>query len=55
MNSLEVYETIAQELGLDAIVLVDGGTDSLMTGDEKGLGTPMEVLSLSPSPSPPFF
>ncbi len=40
---LEVYEALAKELQMDAIVLVDGGTDSLMQGDEEGLGTPMEV------------
>jgi len=40
---LEVYEALAKELQVDAIVLADGGTDSLMQGDEDGLGTPMEV------------
>jgi hypothetical protein len=30
---------------LDAIVLVDGGTDILMRGDEDGLGTPEEDMS----------
>lgn len=28
--------------GVDAVVLIDGGTDSLMRGDECGLGTPEE-------------
>lgn len=39
------YEWLARELGLDAIVLVDGGTDLLMTGDEAGLGTPVEDVT----------
>lgn len=34
------YEWLACELKPDAIVLVDGGTDSLMRGDEAGLATP---------------
>ena len=38
----EAYQFLAQHLHLDAIVLVDGGTDSLMRGDENGLGTPEE-------------
>lgn len=36
------YEALVEALDLDAIVLVDGGTDSLMRGDEAGLGTPAE-------------
>ncbi len=36
------YSTLVAELDIDAIVLVDGGTDSLMRGDEAGLGTPSE-------------
>ena len=31
--------------GVDAIVLVDGGTDILMRGDESGLGTPEEDMA----------
>ncbi|MFG1805596.1 DUF1152 domain-containing protein [Streptomyces sp. NPDC049040] len=31
--------------GVDAIVLVDGGTDILMRGDENGLGTPEEDMA----------
>lgn len=38
----EAYKALAAELELDAVVLVDGGTDSLMRGDEEGLGTPHE-------------
>jgi hypothetical protein len=41
------YENLADMLGFDCLVLVDGGTDSLMRGDEAGLGTPAEdVMSL---------
>lgn len=37
------YRNLVAELGgVDAVVLVDGGTDSLMRGDEDGLGTPEE-------------
>jgi hypothetical protein len=38
----EAYRNLVRHLGVDAIVLVDGGTDSLMRGDEAGLGTPVE-------------
>lgn len=36
---------IAHLGGVDAIVLVDGGTDILMRGDEAGLGTPEEDMT----------
>jgi hypothetical protein len=36
---------MAQALGIDTVVLVDGGTDSLMCGDEAGLGTPQEDMA----------
>lgn len=36
------YEFLTQMLEVDAVVLVDGGTDSLMRGDEFDLGTPEE-------------
>jgi hypothetical protein len=39
------YRALAGELNPDTIVLVDGGTDSLMRGDETGLGTPVEDVS----------
>jgi hypothetical protein len=39
------YAWLVRELGLDAIVLVDGGTDLLMRGDEAGLGTPEEDMT----------
>ncbi len=30
---------------IDCVILVDGGTDSLMRGDEKQLGTPTEDMT----------
>ncbi|MBP2331103.1 hypothetical protein JOF56_011488 [Kibdelosporangium banguiense] len=39
------YQSLADQLDLDAIVLVDGGTDILMRGDEVGLGTPEEDMT----------
>jgi hypothetical protein len=39
------YELLVAKLGVDAVVLVDGGTDILMRGDESGLGTPEEDMS----------
>ena len=41
----DAYQQLIDELNLDAIVLVDGGTDSLMRGDETGLGTPTEDVA----------
>ena len=41
----EAYAHLAATLALDAIVLVDGGTDILMRGDESGLGTPEEDMT----------
>jgi len=41
----EGYAYLVQALGLDAIVLVDGGTDILLRGDEAGLGTPSEDMA----------
>ena len=42
------YEWLARTLNLDAIILVDGGTDSLMFGDEAGLATPEgDAVSIS--------
>ncbi|MFC1420321.1 DUF1152 domain-containing protein [Streptacidiphilus cavernicola] len=38
-------ELVARLGGVDAIVLVDGGTDILMRGDEAGLGTPEEDMA----------
>lgn len=42
---LEAWEALRRELGFEAVVLVDGGTDSLMRGDEQGLGTPHEDMA----------
>ncbi|GAA2204849.1 MULTISPECIES: DUF1152 domain-containing protein [Streptomyces] len=40
------YRALLAHLGgVDAIVLVDGGTDILMRGDEHGLGTPEEDMA----------
>lgn len=39
------YGHLVDRLGLDAIVLVDGGTDILLRGDEAGLGTPEEDMA----------
>lgn len=38
----DAYEYIIKKHAIDTIILVDGGTDSLMFGDEEGLGTPHE-------------
>jgi hypothetical protein len=38
------YRWIMATYEVDAIVLVDGGTDILMLGDEEGLGTPQEDM-----------
>ena len=42
---LEAYRTLVAHLGIDTLILVDGGTDSLMRGDEAGLGTPQEDIA----------
>ena len=39
------YSRLVEELAVQAIVLVDGGTDILMRGDEEGLGTPEEDMT----------
>jgi hypothetical protein len=39
------YQSLIEHLDLDAIVLVDGGTDILLRGDEVGLGTPDEDMT----------
>ncbi len=38
----ELYRQLIDAHGIDAVVLVDGGSDSLMVGDEEGLGDPVE-------------
>ena len=42
---LAAYEWLIQTLQPDTLILVDGGTDSLMRGDETGLGTPQEDMA----------
>lgn len=43
VDALEaVYRALGARHDIDAIVLVDGGSDSLMVGDEEGLGDPIE-------------
>lgn len=37
-----LYRHIVAELSIDAVIVVDGGTDSLVAGDEPGLGDPVE-------------
>jgi hypothetical protein len=41
----DAYRALVDRLALDTIVLVDGGTDILMRGDEAGLGTPEEDMT----------
>jgi len=41
---VDAYDALRRDLKLDAIILVDGGTDCLMRGDEFGLGTPHEDI-----------
>jgi hypothetical protein len=39
------YRHLIERLGIDALVLIDGGTDILLRGDETGLGTPVEDMT----------
>lgn len=39
------YRALIEHHEIDAVILVDGGTDILMRGDESGLGTPEEDLT----------
>ncbi|MDQ7825973.1 MAG: DUF1152 domain-containing protein [Candidatus Eremiobacteraeota bacterium] len=41
----QAYEDLIGDLDIDALVLVDGGTDILMRGDEPELGTPFEDMA----------
>ncbi|WP_250031289.1 DUF1152 domain-containing protein [Paractinoplanes maris] len=41
----EAYRYLVDQLDIDAIVLVDGGTDILLRGDEDQLGSPVEDLA----------
>lgn len=38
------WQALIERVDADAVVLVDGGTDILMRGDESGLGTPAEDM-----------
>lgn len=40
----DAYKFLIKRHKIDTIILVDGGTDSLMFGDEEGLGTPQEDI-----------
>ena len=37
-----LYSQLVREHRVDAILVLDGGSDSLMAGDEEGLGDPVE-------------
>jgi hypothetical protein len=39
------YQYLTERLSLDAVVLIDGGTDILLRGDESDLGTPVEDIT----------
>jgi hypothetical protein len=39
------YARLVEQLAVQSVVLVDGGTDILMRGDEQGLGTPEEDMT----------
>jgi hypothetical protein len=42
---LASYKKLVKAVSLDTVILVDGGTDSLMRGDEDGIGTPQEDIA----------
>lgn len=42
---LKSYQALIEHLSIDTIILVDGGTDSLMCGDEVSVGTPIEDIT----------
>ncbi|ANZ39485.1 hypothetical protein BBK82_28990 [Lentzea guizhouensis] len=48
------YRTLVRRLGVDAVVLVDGGADILLRGDEKHLGTPVEDMMSLAAPTGHF-
>jgi hypothetical protein len=39
---VDLYSYIVETHKIDAVVIFDGGSDSLMKGDEEGLGDPIE-------------
>jgi len=40
----ESYQILKEKLGFDTVVLVDGGVDSILCGDEARIGTPLEDM-----------
>jgi hypothetical protein len=38
----DAYRAVIEKFGIDTVVLVDGGTDSLIKGDEPGIGSVVE-------------
>lgn len=42
---LNAYKKLVEDLHIQAVILVDGGTDSLMRGDEFELGSPQEDIA----------
>ena len=38
----DAYRVVVERFGIDTVVLIDGGTDSIIKGDEPGLGTVTE-------------
>ncbi|MBK8808456.1 MAG: DUF1152 domain-containing protein [Bacteroidales bacterium] len=42
---IKTYEHLIKKHKIDTVILIDGGTDSLMFGDEPGLGTPTEDMT----------
>lgn len=44
MVLLEIFQELLKRLQYDTLILVDGGTDILMRGDEPALGTPLEDM-----------
>lgn len=49
------YHRLAEELGLDGLILIDGGVDALFRGDEYSLGTPtLDFLSVAAASSLPL-
>lgn len=41
----DAYKFLIKKHKIDTIILIDGGTDSLMFGDEESLGTPQEDIT----------
>lgn len=41
----DCYKFLKNKFNIDTVLLVDGGTDSIMFGDEEALGTPQEDMS----------